>query len=85
MPAPEWMKKHPCLNCGEGYGICSQGAIHSLMCCDFCSHPSRWEPNPWTSAEYIAMWNGKEMPPMVQGSLRQIIERESKSPESHGL
>ena len=76
MSAPAWMSKHPCTGCGTGYGICGEGAIHSFMCCPACDHPSRWAENPWTSADVLEMWEGKEMPKMVKDGLKQILARE---------
>lgn len=55
MPMPEWMKKHPCDSCGEGYGACAQGLRLSLQCCQGCAHPGRWTENPYTEAELIEM------------------------------
>ncbi len=75
--APAWMSKHPCTGCGRGYGFCGQGWIHSLMCCKDCDHPSRQLDNPWTSADVIEMWEGKEMPGMVKDGLAQILARET--------
>lgn len=74
---PEWMKKHPCTGCGEGYGLCTQGLKHNLKCCNNCEHPSRWEEDPWTSDEYREMWAGQNMPPTAEVSLRKIIKQEN--------
>lgn len=83
MSMPEWMKKHPCEECGTGYGQCLQGAAISLMCCGGCSHPTRWTESPWTSAEFIEMWQGREMDSFTKKRLRQIIERESQDHPNH--
>ena len=79
--APDWMSKHPCTACGTGYGICGEGALHSLMCCKDCQHPTRWADNPWTSADVLEMWEGKEMPQMVKDGLQQILARENPRTE----
>jgi len=59
--APAWMSKHPCAACGSGYGFCAQYALHSLMCCKDCKHPSRWAEDPWTPADVIEMRERREM------------------------
>lgn len=67
---PEYMKKHPCTNCGDGYIQCAQGLSFNLKCCCACDHPGRWETNqPYTKAELLEMWVGKEMPAHIK---RQI-------------
>lgn len=53
--APKWIDKHPCANCDEGYGRCAQGWVFNTRCCATCAHPSRWEPNPWTSEDLEEM------------------------------
>ena len=77
MTAPAWMSKHPCTACGTGYGFCAQYALSSLKCCKDCEHPSRWAGNPWTSAEVVEMWEGKEMPEMVKDGLRRLLAAEA--------
>jgi hypothetical protein len=47
------------------------------MCCKVCDHPSRQLDNPWTSADVVEMWEGKEMPKMVKDGLAQILARET--------
>lgn len=70
MSMPEYMKKHPCTNCGDGYSQCAQGAVHGLQCCDKCNHPTiREQTPPYTKSEYLEMWAGKEMPPHVVRAL----------------
>lgn len=55
MPAPEWRKKHPCTNCGAGYGICISGLAHNLQCCVSCHHPGRWVAEPYTPEDLAEM------------------------------
>lgn len=74
--APQWMLKHPCESCGRGYGLCAQGLQHSLMCCKTCSHPTRWQPGPWTVDEIKEMWEGLDMPENVQRYLADQIKLE---------
>lgn len=50
-----YMYKHPCESCQTGYGFCAQGFAVGSKCCEACSHPTRWEPNPW-SAEDLALF-----------------------------
>ena len=78
MSAPAWMRKHPCTGCGTGYGICREGALSGLMCCKDCDHPSHRDSDPWTSAEVVEMWEGKEMPKMVKDALQRPLAREAK-------
>lgn len=52
---PQWMQKHPCKSCSQGYGICATAANNSLKCCRNCEHPTRWEPNPWTAEDLTEM------------------------------
>lgn len=52
---PLWMAKHPCAECGTGYGQCAQGLVFSLKCCASCDHPTRWQPEPWTPADLDEM------------------------------
>jgi len=63
---PTYQKKHPCAGCGVGYGECAQGAVVSMMCCPSCSHPSRWEDNPWTEEDLAEM---KAARPVVETRL----------------
>jgi hypothetical protein len=76
MSAPAWMSKHPCVACGSGYGICSSGLPHGLMCCKACEHPTRWADDPYTSAEFAEMWEGRPMPDYIKGHLRNLRARE---------
>ena len=75
--APAWMSKHPCDGCGAGYGICASGLPHSLKCCKDCKHPTRWVGDPYTSAELVEMWAGREMPAHVKDQLRRLRARET--------
>jgi len=52
---PEWRRKHPCAKCGAGYGECLSGLKSNLKCCQECSHPGRWKPNPYTAEDYEEM------------------------------
>lgn len=70
--APSWMSKHTCTSCGAGYGICAQGAIHSLMCCAACEHPDRWTADPWTVEDLVEMWAGQEMPEWVKRKVAEM-------------
>lgn len=56
---PRWMLKHPCDNCGTGYGECAQFLALSLKCCSGCSHPGRWVVNPYTDEEIAEMQSGR--------------------------
>lgn len=67
-----WMTKHPCPSCGTGYGMCAQGAVHSLQCCKECSHPGRWASDPWTADDLIEMWEGQEMPEWTKQTLARL-------------
>jgi hypothetical protein len=55
---PAWMDKHPCTNCGTGYGECAQGLVISMMCCRGCEHPSRWQPDAYTAEELAEIRQG---------------------------
>jgi hypothetical protein len=52
MTKPKYLDKHPCAGCGTGYGECAQYAVMSSRCCEKCSHPTRWQPNPWTAEDF---------------------------------
>lgn len=69
---PKWMLKHPCTECGTGYGMCAQGLLVNLMCCKGCSHPDRWKPDAYTKEDYIEMWDGKEMPESTKRHLEKM-------------
>lgn len=72
---PEYMSKHPCVNCGDGYIQCAQGLSFNLMCCCECNHPTRFEHNPpYTKAEYLEMWVCKEMPEYVRKQLAKMSD-----------
>lgn len=70
---PAYMKKHPCTHCGDGYSECAQGLKFDLQCCASCEHPTRWsEHPPYNKADYLEMWEGKEMPPHVKRALAEM-------------
>jgi hypothetical protein len=71
--APTWMLKHPCVSCGQGYGLCSQTWTMSLQCCKDCSHPTRSQPDPWTADDLEEMWAGRDdVPPQVVESIARL-------------
>lgn len=73
-----WHDKHPCKKCGVGYGDCSRSGVR--MCCMYCGHPTRWQPNPWTSQDLREMWAGEEMPEFAREALAKLVKEESSAP-----
>lgn len=52
---PAWRLKHPCTECGSGYGKCIQGLAINLQCCEDCDHPGRWVDVPYTPEDFAEM------------------------------
>ena len=70
---PEWMTKYPCTGCGDGYIQCAQGLSLNLKCCCQCDHPERWTTYPpYTKAELLDMWGGRQIPEYVQDLIDKL-------------
>ena len=75
---PQWMRKHPCEACGTGYGACAQGLGVGVMCCASCSHPGRWQPDPYTADEIVESWGARELDDFTKRAVRRLREKERR-------